>query len=402
MRKFILYSTVLFCLLAGTNSCRQKNPLPSLKETFAKKDKIPFGTYVAYELLNQYFTSNTFLVKKQDFETTWKYLSDTGSLYINISKHLILTKADRQSMLDYVSKGNTLFIASEFIDSLLLDSMRCKLANKFYTNFNEAKPFQHTSVHVSFDYYDDTSRYGYFYYPMLNHFSTIDSSVTTILGKNELEQANFILFFYGKGRFYFHCEPKTLSNYFLLKNKNYKYLQQVFSFMKNQPEHVFWDDYYNKKNSSSSNNAKSGLSVLFQYPAMKWAFLLLIGSFLLYILFGSKRRQRVIPVIPPNKNTTLGFTETIGRLYLQNKNNRNIADKIITYFYEHIRNQFYMNTNTINDEFILQLSRKSGFGNDATKKLFKTIALIQHSTDISDEQLLSLNQQIENFYKTKI
>ena len=172
--------------------------------------------------------------------------------------------------------------------------------------------------------------------------------------------------------------------------------------MKNQPEHVFWDDYYNKKNSSSSNNAKSGLSVLFQYPAMKWAFLLLIGSFLLYILFGSKRRQRVIPVIPPNKNTTLGFTETIGRLYLQNKNNRNIADKIITYFYEHIRNQFYMNTNTINDEFILQLSRKSGFGNDATKKLFKTIALIQHSTDISDEQLLSLNQQIENFYKTKI
>jgi hypothetical protein len=68
-------------------------------------------------------------------------------------------------------------------------------------------------------------------------------------------------------------------------------------------------------------------------------------------LFDSKRRQRIIKPLQPNINTSVAFTETVGRLYLQKKDNRNIADKMITYFLEHIRNQYFLNTNQLNDEF---------------------------------------------------
>jgi hypothetical protein len=120
----------------------------------------------------------------------------------------------------------------------------------------------------------------------------------------------------------------------------------------------------------------------------------------LYILFGGKRRQRIVPAIAPNENTTVTFIETISRLYLQKKDNKDIADKMITYFFEHIRNQYFLNTNNLTEEFTAALSRKSNVSESVTQQLFSTIATVQEATTISDAQLLSLNQQIEKFYKT--
>jgi hypothetical protein len=135
---------------------------------------------------------------------------------------------------------------------------------------------------------------------------------------------------------------------------------------------------------------------------MAWAFWLILSLLALFILFDSKRRQRIIKPLQPNINTSVAFTETVGRLYLQKKDNRNIADKMITYFLEHIRNQYFLNTNQLNDEFMDTLTRKSNMQLLQTQKLFGTIHEIQQSQQINDQQLLSLNQQIENFYKHKI
>ena len=134
---------------------------------------------------------------------------------------------------------------------------------------------------------------------------------------------------------------------------------------------------------------------------MAWAFWLLLVFGLLYILFGGKRRQRIVPTLTPNKNTTLAFTETIGRLYLQKKDNRNIADKLITYFMEHIRNQYYLNTSHTDEGFITTVARKANHSPEKTEKLFTTIRNIQQSPQVSDEELLLLNQQLEHFYKNK-
>jgi hypothetical protein len=119
-------------------------------------------------------------------------------------------------------------------------------------------------------------------------------------------------------------------------------------------------------------------------------------------LFGGRRRQRIIATITPNTNSTLAFTETISRLYLQKKDNRNIADKLITYLMEHIRNHYFLNTSHINDEFMITLSRKSNNSKAGTEQLFKSINTIHQSMEVSDQQLLLLNLQIEKFYKNKL
>jgi predicted nucleic acid-binding protein len=136
-----------------------------------------------------------------------------------------------------------------------------------------------------------------------------------------------------------------------------------------------------------------------KHPPLAAAFWLSLLMLTLYIAFGSKRRQRVIPPIKPNENTTVTFTETIGRLYLQKKDNKNIAEKMITYFNEHVRNNYFLNTHVVNDDFITALSRKSGVDRNAVESLYRAIQHAHQSEAVDDYQLLSLNQQIQHFYK---
>ena len=139
-----------------------------------------------------------------------------------------------------------------------------------------------------------------------------------------------------------------------------------------------------------------------KHPPLAYAFWLSLLLLLLYILFGAKLLQRVIQVIKPNENTTVTFTETIGRLYLQKKDNKNITDKMITYFNEYIRNTYFLNTNHINNDFVVMLSRKSGVEKDKVDTLYRTISATQGSDTVTDYQLLSLHEQIQNFNKNTV
>ena len=382
--------------------CTQQQSLPSLKETFSKKDKNPFGGYVFYDQVDLLFNHNVVHIEKENFETVWQNMSDTSSLYVSISKNLFLTKADEKAMLSYVESGNTLFLSSQHIDSTLLDSLGCKVvaASPFTETLENIRP---TSVRMDTIVYSKPGPYNYFYLPLNSYFKSYDTSITNVLGKNDAGNANFIEIYYGKGKFYLQCEPRAMSNYFLLQQKNYHYLQNIFVFINTVPQHIYWDDYYNKRNyKPNGKNAKSGIGLLLQYPQMAWAFWLLLLLLALYILFGGKRRQRIVDTIPPNTNTTVAFTETVGHLYLQKKDNRNIADKMIMYFQEHIRKQYFLNTSHVNDIFITTLSRKSNTPQADTEALFALILEVQQSAQISDVQLLLLNQHIENFYKNKL
>ena len=106
-------------------------------------------------------------------------------------------------------------------------------------------------------------------------------------------------------------------------------------------------------------------------------------------------------MIKPNRNSTVAFTETVGRLYLQHKNNKNIADKQITYFFEYLRRKYFNKTTAATAEFINSISGKSGVDKDVTQELFDLITHIQKEEEVTDDELLSLNLKIENFKKPK-
>jgi len=391
----------ILLLLVSFNGCVSKNAIPDLRETFAKNDTRPFGGNIAYRLLQNAFPEWEIRLVKKPVLIEFDESEDTASLYFCISKNNFESENDAIALLNFVHKGNTAFIASPKTDTFLLSKLSIKQPNPNWLFDNFSALYKNTSLSLSPEVMDQTPNqpFQYYYLPLANYFADIKAPYYKIIGHNEKGQPDCILIYWGKGKIYLHCDPRAFSNYFLLKNNNYLYMQQLLRLTAKSPEHIYWDDYYNKSNQSNTNNSFSTFSELFKHPPLAKAFWLSLLLLALYVFFGGKRRQRVIPEIKPNENSSVAFTETIAMLYLQQKDNKNIADKTISYFNEHIRNNYYLNTNLTNNEFIETLSKKSGVPLEQTTSLYNTINQINSSLRVDAYQLLSLNKQIQQFYK---
>ena len=395
---FFIFLVVTLLLSACFNGNGSKK-MPSLVESFSKKDKKPFGANIAYRQIEAMYDGNIIRDKKEAFKNTWQNISDTASLYICVASRLFVNDEEADAMMEYVYAGNSLFISAGLIDNILLDKIGCSGVYADPGMERMTGKMKNTSVSsvvhsaVKFDYY---------YYPFENYFTGIDSTNTRVLGYNDNKKPNSIVHFYGKGKLYLQCEPRAFSNYFLLKDNNYQYLKNTLAFTQTEPEHVYWDDHYNKQSRRrNSGESFSTLGEIMKHPPLAYAFWLALALLLLYILFAGKRVQRIIQQLKPNENTTVTFTETIGRLYLQKKDNKNIAEKMITYFNEYIRNTYFLNTNHVTDDFIVVLSRKSGVEKDKVDTLYRSIVATQGTDIVNDYQLLSLHEQIQHFYKNK-
>jgi len=405
LRKIIPYYCFVAALLlaACDNNGTRSRTLPSLTETYSKTDKKPFGGYIAYQQLATMYSQNIIRDKKQSFTATWNDLSysDTASLYVCITPNLYLNDEEATAMMDYVSAGNDLFIAAGSVDEKLLKKISCKESYDFISAYMGFAGMDNTVLSLP---PGQAPNYNYFYFPFSNYFYNINKNNTRVLGYNEKNKADFIVCFYGKGRLFLHCDVRAFSNYFLLKNNNYQFMESAFAYTHTYPSHLYWDDYYNKlrgRRNSDPDGGFSSFDELRKHPPLLAAFWLAFILLLLYIIFSAKRRQRIVKIVKPNENTTVAFTETVGLLYLQKKDNKNIAEKMITYFNEYIRNNYFLNTGNINDDFITTLSRKSGVRREKIDALYRTIQHTQQSTMVDDYQLLSLNELIQNFYKNR-
>jgi hypothetical protein len=169
------------------------------------------------------------------------------------------------------------------------------------------------------------------------------------------------------------------------------------SYLINDAGNVYWDDFYNSQHSAQSGDF-SEWQVLMRYASMRWALWLAVVLLLLYVVFESKRRQRIIPDKPPVTNTSLEFVDAIGQLYYQQHNNYNLAHKMIIHFMEYIRSRYYLNTNVLNDEFIASLARKSLVPEGEIRALLQMVHHIQLEENISDDDLKDFYNRIQQFY----
>ena len=327
-----------------------------------------------------------------------KSYDDTAAVYFCLSRNFYTTSAEADAILDYVYHGNCFFLSAANIDTILLRRIFCKVEAGQPVNW-QGRYYENTGVKLIDDL--DSSAHGYFYKPFSSYFSELNENYCRTIGYNGKQQPNCTVFFWGTGKLFLHTDPRAFSNYFLLKNDNYLYLQRLLQLMPPGPEHVYWNDYYNRKNRRATESSFSTMDEIMKYPSLSSAFWLALFLLLIYVLFGMKRRQRIIKQLEPNDNSSVLFTETIARLYLQKKDNKNIAEKMITYFNEYVRSNYFLNANAGSNDFIQALSRKSGVSFENTISLYRAIDHANLAAKLDDYQLLSLNEQIQQFYKKR-
>ena len=134
---------------------------------------------------------------------------------------------------------------------------------------------------------------------------------------------------------------------------------------------------------------------LLSQPALKWAWFLAWIAFVIFMIFNAKRRQRVIPIIEPLKNTTIDFTKTIGNLYYQEKDHQNIAEKKIIFFLEKIRNEYYIDTFNLDETFINRVNQKTGRPKKDIENVVIMIKKIRNQSITTENELITFNELLE-------
>lgn len=192
-----------------------------------------------------------------------------------------------------------------------------------------------------------------------------------------------------------NCTPIIFTNIYLLANQNHDFAATTLSYL--PKKNTYRTEFYHV----GRMEASSPLRFILTNEPLGWAYYITIITLLLFMIFEAKRKQRIIPVIKPLANTTLEFVATIGNLYYQRGDHKNIADKKIQFFFDYIHAHYFMSTTQRDKGFISTLSKKSGNGEQTVRSLIEVINTIHTHEKIRKEELTTLNALLEKFYKKK-
>jgi len=187
----------------------------------------------------------------------------------------------------------------------------------------------------------------------------------------------------------------------LLYANNINYYNKALSVIPKDTRKVIWDEYFLYKRFTNYDNSanNSVLSALMAQRSLRAALLLLLILLALFILQEMRRKQRIIPVIAKPRNDSLEFVKTIGRLYYEKKDNKNLVRKMTAYFLDHIRNRYKLSTVKLDEEFIKALKRKTAQPDENIRKIVSFINDIEKTEIINDQELAAFHKELEEFYK---
>jgi len=226
-------------------------------------------------------------------------------------------------------------------------------------------------------------------------FSEVKKDSTVVLGISQDSMPDFVKVQFGEGFFLLHAAPLCFSNYFMLYKNNCDYLAKAFSYISPTVRTLHWDEYYK----TGREGANTPFRFFLSNPFLKWALWLTIIAFVVFVLFEMKRRQRIIPVIEPLRNTTLDFVETVSSVYYGQHDNNSISRKKIQFWLDHIRQRYYLSTQKTDDTFVQQLQRRSGVSKDLIEAILKNIGRAEAQPRVTDDLLAELSNRIDEFYQ---
>ncbi len=204
---------------------------------------------------------------------------------------------------------------------------------------------------------------------------------------------SFVSTQFGKGTIYISATPILLTNFYIL-NKEFNskiFTEEFVSFIKN--ENVIWFDENYNPNERESNN--SIFNVILKYKSLRYAWYTLVIGLILFLIFYGKRKQRIVPIIEPVKNTTIEYIETVGNLYYQENNHMQLLNKQIKLALHFIRTEWKIVTQDINEDFKTKLQQKSLANSADINQFVNFITNFNAQKTYSQTDLIEFNQLLQ-------
>lgn len=351
------------------------------RQDYSAKSKNPFGYYILKKELKTILETETVIALDDIYDLdTISNPSEYAIIYLNRNP---FTKNDYPyPVAHFLEEGGNLFLSYvdvNFIKTSIKDTINQTLVSKpisFNSHYN-----QYTTDVVGLPKKNLGSE------KILGHVNC-----------GSINMPNYYQEKYADGHIYVHVHPKLFTNFYLLQKEGYRYTKNVFSVLKGKK--VIWvDPYSNLKNNQKANN-NSSLRFILSQPELRVAWYIIVTCLLLYFLFKSKRRQRIIPIIEPEKNLSLEYAHVIASMYYESGKPHDIIKKKVDYFYHTIRKRFNLTTDNPNDEhFIFILAQKAQLTEEEIKELLNEINQIYHRKNARLKDVHRIYTLIEYYKK---
>ena len=366
--------------------------------TLRQQDKIPYGTSVAKRLLPEMFPAAE-IYYDHNHPGYWDSVAVTSynQAVILMSKNFEAEQYELERLMDFVENGNYVFIVAKSFSGDARRLFHFSYATDLMGDLIPAE--DSLGLQLNTDYFSTGRDFVFPGKKYDSWFTSIDTAFTHQLGTDRDGRPNFIRINKGSCSLLIHAAPAAFSNYFILHRDNYLYYEKVMSVIPGHINSILWNDYYMDKQAARPEKKKNWLSVLFRYESFKWGLLTAIITLLLFVLLGSRRRQRMIPPYSKPKNDSLDFVKTMGRLYHEKRDHTDLAGKMSVYFREQVRSVYNLSTQNMDEEFIRSLHVKSGYPVASLTEIVSFINQLDRNSAISEHDLSLFHRQLELFYQ---
>lgn len=349
----------------------------------------PYGAWLFYEMIvDRYGKENVF---RHTIDTSITQIDTSGFTYILLSNSY-QNDNDQDQVIELAKKGNEILLIGETYFSKMTEVYR-----QLEFDFEDADSVMNMS-------FVDGSEFQYKnYFSTIKHATTFTPFTVDISGRTNFTSIGMTsdtsTFFYKKststGSYYHHTAPFLFSN---IAAKQDFYLEHFNKVLENfEHKKVILDCAYYFDDPTSPYTDRSPIQYILQEKSLRWAYYTFIFTTISFLFFRGKRKQRIIPVLEKNENTSIQYVDTLSELFMQQDQNEKLVPHLEAIFYQRIKQKYFLSPE--NENFVNLLSRKSRIPEQNINTLINNFKTGSSGFHFSDDQLISLHRRLEEFYK---
>ena len=393
-----------------------------VQDAYSEANDQPYGTQALHRLLGGYFPKGKLVDILKDLPENLPLDSVRQSSYVFVGEGLFLDSLSTAHLLAFVAAGNTALLSSKTIPfDLMFHLYYEECADQEWNDYEKTTRPDPVRVALTAPWF---GRAVPLHYARQNEVSTDDLNYieSAFFFENQPQRPHgnrnhtvgkFAAFPYGKGRFLLHSTPIAFSNYHLLRAESRRYAEGVLAHLPQGD--IYWDAYSRVPETVARRRNRDGnrqlptehpLAYVLQQPPLAWAWYLVLALAAAYLIFRAKRRQRIIPVLGKNENSSYEFISTIANLHFREKNYRYLCIQTMRLFLAQVRERYNMvaplDPETLKPrhdaQFEQRLEQVSGVPIQQIRNIFaQYTATVQFEPD--EDMMVRLHLAVEDFWK---
>ena len=349
-------------------------------ETYHINAEEPFDLSDFHRLAKKHFAKTQLLDHATSFQTAFSDSNAGPRTYLFVGNNQYLRRAEIDSLLRAVRAGADAFIATDAYSEYLIEQLGIGFRRVIRVDTTETYILQHPDFRgkeyqLSYFYRDTLSQYFWASWETADQANYLNqNNDVVLLGVNALGNAHFIRAGLGKGRVFLHAAPVVFTNLMLSRDSGLVYSLDVLRHL-NPKSTLLWDEISRKPKPDyepGSGDNRSPLSFILSEPALRTAWYILLGTLILLLVFRSRRAQRIIPVLPVNRNGTMEFARAIGREFHRTRNYSAVQREQWQVFLAYVRQHFGLSTQVLDTAFIQRLASRTGQPAEQITELVRT------------------------------